>query len=1082
MFKPEENLQALVNAKQAIKEALLYKNSEPEGGLVTYADAIRKIKGSSSGKYEMTFPNDVVAVGIKMDGVDITDESVGEGTATIEEVSGDLFVKVSEYKSVTYIIDSNCDCDTSVEKIPVSYSYTNKLVPHYGYEFDSVIIMMKGINVTDQVFNANTGDINIQEVDGDITISTTVRLKTYNVVNTLTNSNNNNSSTKITHGNSYTAVITPEDHYALTKVYVEMGGEILYDSTWDELEEVKSFNINIPQTIEDINIQVESKYVIVVTANLSKVSSNNTQTKYRIGDSYSATYTTDQYCDFTEYSSSEGSWSAPLLSDDRTRITSINIPSLSDDVTITVSAERVQYTITNNLIETTTNNSITNIYEGEDYNAILTPSQYFESKNVNVTMGDSDMNSSFNDGNITITKVIGNIVINVESTRIVVNVTNNLAGITTNNNATTALMGLSYYELLNIDYNNYDDIDITVTMNGEVINYHNMNNGEINIPLVLGDIVVTATAITESLSQYNTLDHYTISDIEKLKDGQKLDVILTSPRIDHGYTFGYDGEKSVNIGNGYKNLIRMQHEIASVSTDNKYIMELSKRQDTKMEDTYGPVTKTFSVSGSFYNSTITKLNSSISGYDLYGCSSNFSNGNATRTGTVTVRFSGKQVPRTIYLKAYSSRGNNANYHCYINYNGSTVCSGANNQTLTSLSNFTAYDINSTEITFAIEGKNNSSWTANNVNVWFLVPNNITEIDVIGQQEVPDGLPYFALTTKLGGVSATNPENLRATPDGFNIFNVEALGNSNTTVGLLPQNNPCVFKFVRISDGQFLSSGSEIGPLGFNGVESDKTVWYLYKPGTAGYSTSTVAITNRLTNATSTNSANSVVYGGSYSTTLGWDASRTPYRLTISMCGHDITDSVYNPTTKAVSIPCVIGPVIITVACVDAEDMKKVTYTLIDVAGMTEKTGYSESISTDSYDAVLEGDTYTAKPSFEGLTTLSERNFGMTIEPSDYKYMKVTECYAEMGGQRYDDIYDAETNTITIPEITGDCHITVSALYIVGYVDDTYYDVDRSGNHIFVETDALGSGSYTLKLTNIGEDNVSNYNNITTFSI
>lgn len=1067
---------------QQLNDLKTYVDTKNKVESQSLTDAIMKMKTGSSGRYEMTFPEDVVAVNIKLDGVDITDASVGGGSAEIEEVTGDLFVKVSEYKSVTYIIDSNCDCDTSVEKVPVSYSYTNKLVPHYGYEFDNVIVMMKGINVTDEVFDANTGDINIQEVDGDITISTTVRLKTYNITSTLISSNNSNSNTRITHGDSYTAIITPEDHYALTKVYVEMDGEILYDSTWDELEEVKSFNINIPQAVEDINIQVESKYVIVVTTNLSKASSNNSQTKYRIGDSYNATYTTDQYCDFTEYSSSVGSWSAPLLNDDRTRITSINIPSLSDDVTITVSAERVQYTITNSLIETTTNNSITNIYEGEDYNAILTPSQYFEFKNVNVTMGDSDMNSSFNDGNITITKVIGNIVINVESTRIVVNVTNNLTGITTNNNATTALMGLDYYELLNIDYNNYDDINITVTMNGEVINYHNMNNGEINIPLVLGDIVVTATAITESLSQYNTLDHYTMSDIEKLKDGQKLDVILVSPRIDHGYTFGYNGEKSVNIGNGYKNLVRMQHEVAPISTDNTYVMELSKRQDTKMEDTYGPVVKTFSVSGSLYNSSIQKLNSTISGYDLYGLTSNLSiSRGTTRTGTVTITFNGKAAPDTkIYAKMYASTtGGTTN----ITVNGQTINPTTSTSTA-NLSEFTAVNMNSLSLTLNLSANNNGALFAGsrNYNVYFLVPNNITEIEVTGQQEVPDGLPYFALTTKLGGVSVTDPSNLRATPDGFNIFSIDSISNSNTTSGLLPNNNPCVFKFVRISDNQLLSSGNNLGPVQFDSSESDKTIWYLYKPNTAGYSTSTVSITNRLTNATSSNAANSVMYGDSYSTTVGWDASRTPYRLSVTMCGHDITDSVYNSSTKVINIPCVIGPVIVTVACVDAEDMKKVTYTLNDVGGIINKTGYSESMSTSEYDAVLEGDEYTAQPSFEGLTTLSSKNFNMSIEPSDYKYMKVTECYADMNGQRYDDIYDVNTNTITIPEITGDCHITVSALYIVGYVDDTYYDVDKSGNHIYVEADALGSGSYTLKLTNIGEDNVSNYNNITTFSI
>lgn len=1082
-----DNLSALVQSKADIKAAIIRKGVTPEGGLVTYADAIDKIEGYG-GSCTVTFPNDVVALLVKLGDSNITSEVVDGNRAFVEQVNGDLNIKITEIRSITYIL-SHVTSSNMTNRIPGEWEYQTIIAPDDGYEWDQVIVMMNGNDVTSQVFNYETGAINIDSVTGDITISVSGKLKTYNVTNTLSHSSNSNSQTKITHGDSYIATITPDNHYALTKVYVEMDGNVLYDETWDELEEISSFDISIPQVIEDINIIVETKYVVVVTLNVEGATVENTQTKYRLGEEYYTRVNSQQYYDFkrTECSDSSAVISAPNLNEStRVRTISINIKNLTEDVVIDIVAERMVYRIINELTNTSTDNEVTTILEGESYTANLTPIQWHEVSTISIREGGRDTTDTrwtdTGDGGVVyIEQVFDLIQIHAESTNIVYTVTNNLTGITTDNQATTALAGQPYNELLTIDYSQYDDINITVTMGGETIDYHNMSNGEINIPIVRGDIVVTASGVTENLSQYSTLDHYTMDDIEKLKDGQKIDVIMASPRIDHGYVVGYDGTESKNFGNGYKNLIRMQHEIAPVSTDNTYIMELSKRQDTKMEDVYGPVVKTFSVSGSFYNSTITKLNSSISGYDLYGCASNFSNGNATRTGTVTVRFSGKQVPRTIYLKAYSSRGNNANYHCYINYNGSTVCSGANNQTLTSLSNFTAYDINSTEVTFAIEGKNNSGWTANNVNVWFLVPNNITEIDVTGQQEVPDGLPYFALTTKLGGVSVTDPSNMRATPDGFNIFQVDSISHPNQTAGLLPANNPCVFKFVRISDNQLLSSGSELGPLQFDGSESDKTVWYLYKPNSAGYTTSTVTVTNRLTNATTSNSSNSVMYGGSYNTTLSWEAIRTPYRLSVTMCGHDITDAVYNPTTKVINIPYVIGPIVVLVACVDAEDMKKVTYTLTDVAGMVNKTGYSESMSTDDYDAVLEGDTYTAQPSFEGLTTLSERNFNMTIEPSQYKYMKITECYAEMGGQRYDDIYDASTNTITIPEITGNCHITVSALYVVGYVDDTYYDVDKSGNHIYVEADALGSGSYTARYSNIGES-LDDYNNITTFNI
>lgn len=1079
-----KNLQTLVSVKEDIKQALIDKKSTPEGGMTTYAEAIRKIKGGA-GSCEVNFP-DSVALDVMMDDVDITEEVTNDKKVVIPEVNGDLLIDVLEIKSITYILQhvtsSNMD-----DRIPFSHSYHTELEFEYGYELDQAIVMMNGVDVTDQVYNNDT--INIDSIDGDITVTVFGKLKTYDVTNTLTESTTSNSQTKITHGDPYTAIVRPNDHYALTKVYVEMDGNVIYDESWDELEEIDQFTINIPQAIENINIVVESKVVLIVTNVLTNVTTDNSQMKFRYGEEYHAILTSAQYFDFISKNCDDSTavfTDIVLNETERTRTTEITISSLTKDVVITSNAERVVYTITNDLVETTSSNDSVSIFEGEDYSATFTPSQYFEFNQYTMIVAGEDVTTFFDQesGGFSISRVLGDININVISTRIVVTVTNHLTGITTNNDSTTALMGLDYKELLTVDYNTYDDINVIVTMNGEVIDYHNMANGEINIPLVLGDIVVTATAITESLSQYNTLDHYTMEDIEALRDGEKVDVILTSPRIDHGYIVGYDGEKLANYGNGYKNLIRMQHEIAPVSNNNTYVMELSKKQDTKMEDVYGPVAKPITVTGTLgSNGTVTKLTSGVAGYDLYGINGDLTVGGTggTPSGTLTITYSGNtdgNYPFSIYVKTYT---NNTDTRCRAIINGTQIDSSTNTTT-NDISLYTKVDISGKTTSVTFSNTHGGFLSTRRYNIWLLVPNTFTEIEVTGQIEVPDGLPYYALNTKLGGISITNPSNLRAMPDGFNVFTIDSITNANTTEGLLQNNNPCAFKFVRITDNQLLSSGSELGPLQYDGTESDKTIWYLYKPQSAGFSTSTVSVTNNLVNVTSNNATNSVMYGGSYNAQLSWDDSRTPYHFEITMCGHTITGAVYNPETKIINIPYVIGPIVITAECVNAGDMKKITYSLTDVAKMVNKTGYSESMSTGEYDSVLVGDTYTAQPSFDGLVTLSSKNFNMAIEPSDYKFMKIVECYAEIGGQRYDNIYDANTNTITISQITDDCHITISAIYVVGYVDNTYYDADMSSSHIYVETDALSGGAYVIRPTNVGEDAQTNYNDITTFSI
>lgn len=73
--------------------------------------------------------------------------------------------------------------------------------------------------------------------------------------------------------------------------------------------------------------------------------------------------------------------------------------------------EKTKYVITNNLTHITTDNSNTEIEEGSVYRATLTVETGYTVDYVVITMGDTDISASYQDGQIVINEVTGNIVI-----------------------------------------------------------------------------------------------------------------------------------------------------------------------------------------------------------------------------------------------------------------------------------------------------------------------------------------------------------------------------------------------------------------------------------------------------------------------------------------------------------------------------------------------------------------------------------------------------------------------------------------------------------------------------------------------
>ena len=167
--------------------------------------------------------------------------------------------------------------------------------------------------------------------------------------------------------------------------------------------------------------------------------------------------------------------------------------------------EVVKYTITNNLSNCVNNNTSTSINRGSSYEAIITIGGGYELKNIEITMGGTDVTTNvyiYQDGKaiVNISEVTGDIVIIAQATAIseeehpgeaFYTVTKNLTNCSSSNTSSSATEGTSYTTSITAD-SGYTLGSITVTMNGNDITSTAVNGNSINISNVTGDLVITA--------------------------------------------------------------------------------------------------------------------------------------------------------------------------------------------------------------------------------------------------------------------------------------------------------------------------------------------------------------------------------------------------------------------------------------------------------------------------------------------------------------------------------------------------------------------------------------------------------------
>lgn len=476
----QELLQTLVNVKRDIKSALIEKNSTPEGGATTYADAIRAITTQQNYSCNIEYPSDMVDISVVMDGVDITDQIISDGTGVIDSITGNVSIILGEKMLIDYYLTNTVSSNTR-KTISRNATYTTTLSFDEGYEFSNVTITMGGVDITNDVFNPDTGVITIPAVDGIIEITAASTLKVFNITSVLLNASSTNNDNTITYGQPYTATITPNEGYNLIAITAIMDGQTI---------PVENGVINIDKVIGDISILVTtSKKVFNITNTLSNVENDNVIDTIEYGDSFVATLTPIEGYEVTSTTVTMGGEPISVIGG------IINIPRVTGDIIINASAVKMVFTIVRTLTNVVIDNLTDSIEYGLPYNAIITPNDGFNLGSVMVTMGGTPVDVV--NGAINIDKVTGNIEIIAAGAANEVNVINTLTNVTNNNVANTVVYGGTYSAVLTAD-EYYDLTGATITMGGVNITATAYSDGNINIDNVTADIEIIAVAQIKS--------------------------------------------------------------------------------------------------------------------------------------------------------------------------------------------------------------------------------------------------------------------------------------------------------------------------------------------------------------------------------------------------------------------------------------------------------------------------------------------------------------------------------------------------------------------------------------------------------
>ena len=251
--------------------------------------------------------------------------------------------------------------------------------------------------------------------------------------------------------------------------------------------------------------------------------------------------------------------------------------------------EEVTYNVTNALTNVTNSNSVSKVKENNSYSATLTANSGYTLDSVVITMGGTDITSSvYSDGVISVLSVIGDIVITATASRtieeaITHTITNDLTNVTNDNSATMTNENDSY--TANITAKSGYTIDtVTVTMGGEDVTSTVYANGVITINAVIGDVVITATAISSGQAGITSYWEWDGTSTE-LPEGCTASGLTVMSDSNGNYltaeTDGTHGNLYIDnsIGEGTLEVTMM---VTSRDTNNQFIFELFPEEGKKV--------------------------------------------------------------------------------------------------------------------------------------------------------------------------------------------------------------------------------------------------------------------------------------------------------------------------------------------------------------------------------------------------------------------------------------------------------------------------------------------------------------------
>lgn len=246
--------------------------------------------------------------------------------------------------------------------------------------------------------------------------TTTVAFARFNITSNLVGCQLDSSINNVIIGTSWSGEVTPNEGYSLknASIQITMGGADITDTAYS------NGIITIEKVTGEVAINITCVEVPVysITRNLVGCTSNKDTVSIGEGNPYNEVFTAmeDYRLNGASVSITMGGWQieSTYYSDGV-----LSIPEVTGDIVININAEVIPvYSITRNLVNCSTDSSVTTIKEGESHNENILSNEGYTLRggNIVITMGGVDISSSLsNTGILSINAVTGNIVINVEA-------------------------------------------------------------------------------------------------------------------------------------------------------------------------------------------------------------------------------------------------------------------------------------------------------------------------------------------------------------------------------------------------------------------------------------------------------------------------------------------------------------------------------------------------------------------------------------------------------------------------------------------------------------------------------------------